>query len=182
MSGPSVPVPPKSEAEIFELARGVRQFLRIESDAFPIAQFLELGMPQIFQGFSFEPWSMQEMGDNHGLTIPSENKIVLREDVYDGMCRGVGRDRFTAAHEVGHYLMHRHVPIRFHRAGGARLKAYEDSEWQANRFAGALLMPEDRMKPCRSLVEVAGRFGVSMQAAEIHNKILAKKGKMGILS
>lgn len=182
MSGPSVPVPPKSEAEIFELAAGVRQLLQIEVDSFPIAEFLELGMPQIFKGFSFEPWEKEEMGDNHGLTIPSENKIVLREDVYEGMCRGVGRDRFTAAHEIGHYLMHRHVPIRFHRAGGAGLKAYEDSEWQANRFAGALLMPEERMKECRSIVEIAGRFGVSMRAATIHNQVLAKKRKMRILS
>src|SRR5690606_39240987 len=131
----------KSEAEIFEIAASIRRDLRITSDAFPIAHFLELGMPQIFKGFSFEPWSMEEMGTNHGLTIPAENKIVLREDVYEGMCRGVGRDRFTAAHEVGHYLMHRDVPIRFHRAEGTRLKAFVDSEWQANRFAGALLMP-----------------------------------------
>ncbi|WP_313553285.1 ImmA/IrrE family metallo-endopeptidase [Stutzerimonas nitrititolerans] len=180
MSGPSVEVPGKSEAEIFGLAASIRRNLRIDTDGFPVIEFLELGMPQLFPGFSFALGSKEEMGSNHGLTIPSENTILLREDVYEGLYGGVGRDRFTAAHEIGHYIMHRNVPIRFHRSA-ARLKPYMDSEWQANRFAGALLMPEEKLKKCSSLTEVTQRFGVSRDAAAVQNRVLAKKQKMGIL-
>ncbi|WP_428480964.1 ImmA/IrrE family metallo-endopeptidase [Pseudomonas mosselii] len=98
------------------------------------------------------------------------------------MVEGRGRDRFTASHELGHWLMHRNVPIRFHRVEHGQLPAYKDSEWQANRFAGALLMPPDKMVTCRSLDEVVERFRVSRDAAEVHNKILFKKGLMKILS
>lgn len=182
MSGPSCEVPARSEAEIFKLAATVRSDLKITADAFPIIEFLELGMPQFFEGFALEVGTMAQMGSNHGLTIPSENVIRLREDVYDRCCEGQGRDRFTAAHELGHYLMHRNAPIKFHRAEQGRLPAYLDSEWQANRFAGAILMPESLMRECNTLFDVMRRFGVSYDAASYQNRVLAKKGKMRILN
>ncbi|MFF3703900.1 ImmA/IrrE family metallo-endopeptidase [Pseudomonas qingdaonensis] len=182
MSGPSCEVPARSEADIFGLAQAVRTDLKISADDFPIIEFLELGMPLLFEGFSFELGTYAQMGSNHGLTIPSENVIRLREDVYEGCCSGRGRDRFTAAHELGHYLMHRNAAIKFHRAENGRLPAYLDSEWQANRFAGGLLMPELLMKSCASLDEVVNRFKVSRDAAIVQNKVLAKKNKMQILS
>lgn len=182
MSGPSFEVPARSEAEIFKLAHTVRADLKIFADEFPIIEFLEFGMSELFDGFVFEVGTMMQMGSNHGLTIPAENVIRLREDVYLRCCEGQGRDRFTAAHELGHYLMHRNAPIRFHRAEAGRLPAYMDSEWQANRFAGGLLMPEHLMRTCSSLHEVMRRFGVSYDAASCQNKVLAKKNKMRILS
>lgn len=181
MSGPSYEVPAKSAADIFRLAAAVRKDLRITGDAFPVIEVLELGFPQFFEGFVFEIGTMAEMGRNHGLTIPSENVIKLREDVYEGVCNGVGRDRFTAAHEMGHYLMHRDAPMKFHRTSRGRLPAYMESEWQANTFAGALLMPEDLVKRCRSLREIMERFEVSWDAARVQNEVLAKKGKMRYL-
>ncbi|WP_167629343.1 ImmA/IrrE family metallo-endopeptidase [Aquipseudomonas alcaligenes] len=138
-------------------------------------------MPNFFPGFALEVGTKEEMGRNHGLTIPSENVIRLREDVYDGLCNDVGRDRFTACHELGHYLMHRNAPIKFHRAEHGRLPAYMDSEWQANRFAGALLMPKDKLIECGSLQEVVERFAVSYDAASVQNRVLAKKNKMRVL-
>lgn len=47
------------------------------------------------------------MGAKHGETIPSENRIRIREDVYERACNGYGRDRLTMAHELGHLLLHR---------------------------------------------------------------------------
>lgn len=182
MSGPSCEVPPRSQLSVFGEAMDVRRQLGIHYDAFPIAQVLEFVMPKAFPGFNLEVAEMHEMGINHGLTIPADNVIRLRVDVYDGMVEGRGRDRFTASHELGHYLMHRDVPIQFHRAENGRLPAYRDSEWQANRFAGALLMPTDKMIQCRCLEEVTDRFQVTMEAAGVHNRILAKAGLMGILS
>lgn len=176
MSGPRCEVPPQSLDTIIQLTEAIRRDMRISSDRFPIMEFLELAMPRIFPGFALEVGGREEMGQNHGLTIPSENVIRLREDVYDGACRGVGRDRFTAAHELGHYIMHRDVPIVFHRAEHGRLAPFRDSEWQANSFSGALLMPEAAMRTCQSLDEIVERFGVSRSAAEVQNKQLFRRG------
>lgn len=182
MSGPSFEVPPLSSENIFQLTASIRRNLKLDYDEFPIIEFLELGMSSFFEGFVFEVRDRAEMGSNHGLTIPSENAIVLREDVYERACDRQGRDRFTAAHELGHYIMHRNAPLKFHRAESGKLAAYKDSEWQANRFAGALLMPESRVVRCGSLAEVAERFGVTMDAARVQNSVLAKANKMRVLS
>lgn len=176
MSGPRCEVPPLSGAQIAELTEIIRRDMQIQTDDFPLIHFLELVMPRIFPGFALEVGLMSEMGVNHGLTIPDENVIRLREDVYDGLSRGVGRDRFTAAHELGHYIMHRKVPIVFHRQEHGRLVAFRDSEWQANTFAGDLLMPRSLMLQCLSIDEVVKRFGVSSQAAMVQNKKLSKLG------
>ncbi len=176
MSGPRCEVPPLSGAQIAELAESIRRDMQIQTDDFPLIHFLELVMPRFFPDFALEAGLMSEMGANHGLTIPAENVIRLREDVYDGLYRGQGRDRFTAAHELGHYIMHRKVPIVFHRQEHGRLVAFRDSEWQANTFAGDLLMPRSRMLQCNSIDEVVERFGVSSQAAMVQNRKLSKFG------
>lgn len=181
MSLQSFEVPPRSRNDILGIANEVRRQLRIPGDHFPIVEVLELVMPEIFRGYVFGVMSHAEMGSNHGLTVPGERAIYLREDVYDGAIDGRGRDRFTACHELGHYLLHLDAPIRFHRSS-APLKAYVDSEWQANTFAGGLMMPVDRMVKCQSLEEVCERFGVTEKAASYQNRTLAKLGKMGILN
>jgi len=176
MSGPRCEVPPLSGAQIAEIAEVIRRDMQIKTDDFPLIHFLELAMPRLFPGFALEVGLKGEMGANHGLTIPAENVIRLREDVYDGLFRGQGRDRFTAAHELGHYIMHRTVPIVFHRQEHGRLASFRDSEWQANTFAGDLLMPRSLMLQCRSIDEVVERFGVSSQAAMVQNRKLNKFG------
>lgn len=176
MSGPRCEVPPLSGAQIAQLAESIRRDMQIKTDDFPLIQFLELVMPRLFPDFALEVGLMSEMGANHGLTIPAENVIRLREDVYEGLFQGRGRDRFTAAHELGHYIMHRKVPIVFHRQEHGRLEAYRDSEWQANTFAGDLLMPQSLMIRCNSIEEVVHRFGVSSQAAMVQNKKLSRFG------
>ena len=86
------------------------------------------------------------------------------------------RDRFTKAHELGHYFLHYLYPkvsgeARFGR--GARDRA----ETEANVFASALLMPSEQFK--RAYAEVGGdvwqlasRFDVSPRAAEVRAEVL----------
>ena len=82
------------------------------------------------------------------------------------------RDNFTIAHELGHFFLHfilqKPQPkpeIGFTRYGSGPL------EWQANRFAAALLMPDtmfrkkyDQLKGDRFLL--SGHFEVSRPAVE----------------
>lgn len=91
---------------------------------------------------------------------------------------GAERDRFTIAHEIGHYILHSRAGkkrIRAARCGSSRV------EWEANWFASALLMPEaDFRNTClmygADTSRVAARYLVSPKAAEIRMKAL------GILS
>lgn len=161
-------VPPRRKDDIYKIATDIRNcFGQITSKEgrLQIDVVYEV-MPDLLPGFQLEVCEQSEMGQDHGRTYPDKKLILLRRDVYDGMCRGQGRDRFTGAHELGHLFLHQN--IGFARAmadGGAKI--YCGSEWQANTFASALLIDEANLARCKSVTEVAQRFGVSLQAATV---------------
>ena len=102
------------------------------------------------------------------------------------------RGGYFVAHELGHCLLHTDQLVRlaqmpaaqqaaFHRGGQVVAHAvYRDTEWQANAFASAILMPargllvlEQRHSGLRP-TDVAQHFHVSVEAAsyrlELYNK------------
>ena len=97
---------------------------------------------------------------------------------------GPQRQRFTLAHELGHHL------IFGVGREGARTYSHEE-EKRCDRFASALLMPEDRFKGLlryhRNLSrlsaarELASQFDVSLQAAVARLDDLALMGPDSIL-
>jgi Zn-dependent peptidase ImmA (M78 family) len=99
------------------------------------------------------------------------------------------RKRFTAAHELGHYVLHRPFFDKlddnraFRKSGG-----YENSkirplhEAQANKFAATLLMPEEEIrrffaKGMTTPEQLAPHFDVSIHAMTIRLENLAKQDK-----
>ena len=89
------------------------------------------------------------------------------------------RKRFTIAHEIGHFLLHKHLigdgldDDRAYRS--TDIGKYHNTaigpneESQANRMAAAILMPpesieEAKSKGCTNPAELAVKFGVSEQA------------------
>ena len=86
------------------------------------------------------------------------------------------RDRFTIAHELGHYFLHylhpkREGPARFGR--GER----NNIETQANVFASSLLMPEAEFRAAwgrhaGNLLSLARQFEVSPAAVEVRAQVL----------
>jgi hypothetical protein len=62
--------------------------------------------PRLDPEFHLEVLEIAEMGEDHGLTIPSQHVIPVRLDVYLGALAGKGRDRPAAPHKAGHYVMH----------------------------------------------------------------------------
>lgn len=83
------------------------------------------------------------------------------------------RDRFTIAHELGHYVIHSQfgkIPAKIARHGSNRI------EWEANWFAAGFLMPEASFKKAwrsqKNIFEVAAQFNVSLQAAEVRRQSL----------
>jgi hypothetical protein len=79
------------------------------------------------------------------------------------------RDRFTVAHELGHYFLHSDQgaqPMVAYRKGSTRI------EWEANWFAASLLMPRQKFRAaCQqshdNLAVVSAKFGVSIDAARV---------------
>lgn len=84
------------------------------------------------------------------------------------------RDRFTIAHELGHYFLHSRqgeIPLIVGRLGDSPI------EREANRFAAALLMPEAEFRAAcadlgGNLDLVAARFNVSRDAAKARHASL----------
>lgn len=167
-------VTPRKKADIYALASAVREvFAGIMGGSpwVPLDRVLEL-LPEFLPGFNYEVCEQHEMGADHGQTDPDSLLIRLREDVYEGMCRGAGRDRFTVAHELGHLFLHQgQRPTAFARVGDvATSPIYRNSEWQADTFASALLIDEKIISRFETLQEVQAAFGVSQQAAKARFK------------
>jgi Zn-dependent peptidase ImmA (M78 family) len=94
------------------------------------------------------------------------------------------RQRFSIAHELGHWCLHRGTSSVFVDTTAVFLRDKESSEGvrrqeiEANRFAAALLMPEQRLREAVGITRLdpfddlafrrlAARFSVSVQALGI---------------
>lgn len=149
---------------------------------FPIVEVLDVQISKhMGDRYTFAVLDEDLMGDSHGLTEPDQLVVLIRRDVYDGANRGVGRDRFTMAHELGHLILHGGGRYLERPAPGASPlppthKKYEDSEWQANVFAAELLMPVQLVRECSSAMELSVRAAVSMDAAEVRIRSLREEG------
>lgn len=87
------------------------------------------------------------------------------------------RDRFTVAHELGHYFLHSDQGSRPGLA--TRSGVSERAEWEANWFAAALLMPADEFSAAleanQPLWQIAAEFDVSAAAAAVRAEVLGKR-------
>jgi Zn-dependent peptidase ImmA (M78 family) len=88
------------------------------------------------------------------------------------------RKRFTLAHEIAHYILHRDL-IGDGITDDAMYRSGQPShvETEANQYAAGILMPAQLIKDqwrrgVKSYVEMANKFGVSSKAAEIRMKEL----------
>ncbi|PZT06150.1 hypothetical protein A7X87_08395 [Stenotrophomonas maltophilia] len=141
-------------------------------------EVVEYAIPLLWEAFSLQVREKSVMGSAHGLTFPETAEIWLREDVYEGFLADQPRDRFTVAHELGHLLMHNGVSLARNMKKPSELKPYENSEWQANTFAGALLIPTATAQRLRDEWEVAEACGVSFDAARVRLAALRQRGKL----
>ena len=83
------------------------------------------------------------------------------------------RQRFTLAHEIGHYILHRDlIGDGIVDQGLYRSRLSNTVEREANRYAANLLMPTSLVRAAwregdRSIAGTAARFNVSEDAARI---------------
>lgn len=162
---------PYSRYKLREIANLIRQIFGLKDvKHFPVVHLLEVGLSEIYSAFNYEIVENCDLPNEYAVAYPGENLIVLRQEVYEGAISGVPRDRFTIAHEVGHYILHQPANIALARKEKAeRIPPFKDPEWQANTFAGELLAPPHIIKGY-STQEVMLMCGVSKSVAEIQLK------------
>lgn len=169
-------VPARRWTEIGGIADNVRHRLGLwENPHLPIMDLIERVMWQKLGWFELQILDHAEMEGAEGYTCPKGEFIRLREDVYVGACRGDGRPRFTAAHELGHWAMHTNIPLARARRGDGT-PAFRLAEPQANQFAAEILMPRRFITSFDDEDDLVKRFGVSWEAARNRIRYLQKNG------
>lgn len=122
----------------------------------------------------------------------SNNRVYISPEIYQGMLSDDGRSRFTVIHEIFHVWKHREYIRRMisgnrHQALYRRkseVKAFRDPEWQANQFAGRVLVPtaaavklsEEWVNPFELVTAMMSAFQVSRKAAEVRLSQLKQEG------
>jgi Zn-dependent peptidase ImmA (M78 family) len=164
---------PLSNAIICAITKDIRKALGIRSNSpINIVAVLEMAMPQLVDDFNYSIREEKDMSvkNVHAYTDHENNEIVIREDIYEFALEGRGRDRFTIAHEIGHFLLHNNKFMALRRTySGEEVKTYEDPEWQADAFAGEFLCPAAATKGM-NIERIAEKFGVSLDSAKIQKR------------
>ena len=116
--------------------------------------------------------------------VQAQEAIIVdgprRFTIYLPATTSVQRDRFTIAHELGHFFLHYPMVQQKHPGASMVATRWVDSsdpiaqraEWEANWFAAAFLMPADKFRADmgRSDSHLAAKYGVSEQAISIRRK------------
>ena len=121
--------------------------------------------------------------DSYELVAVAEGTMLI-ESLLVNDPKAYGRYRFTLAHELGHWLLHKNI----YKGTGIAAALYgtdkqtDDSvEWQANYLAKAILMPVGQVKRGfhsmrgsngNKIITLAKVFEVSKQAMEYRLKEL----------
>ncbi len=159
------PVNPLSMASVDELARCFLEQFSPETLANPgpldISKLINEELPEY--GIHVYPASREEIGDRSGATDPAGNNeiiILVSEEVWDNLEKPAPECYYaktTICHEIGHAVLH--VPIIRRKllrtevlslVKRGNIPAYEDPEWQAWAFAGALLIPSVMLNKLKS--------------------------------
>lgn len=130
-------------------------------------------------GIKLLPYNMED--GISGILLIEKNNITIgyakKEPIH--------RKRFTMAHELGHYMLHRDGELfidkgfkAMYRPSSSNIPSTESREWEANEFAANILMPANAlMKEIENLevdyesdgwiTSLADKFKVSYSAMSI---------------
>lgn len=148
-----------------ELATRLRLLLGIGANQpyIDVTRVLEK-IEELDPDFSFEVVDNDKLAAGvQAQTDVIKNKILIKESVYDGASANNGRDRMTIAHELLHFILHQPATLTLFRREEP-MPLYKNPEWQAECFAGELLMPYEIIKNM-SEDEIVDKCKVSPSAA-----------------
>ncbi len=114
--------------------------------------------------------------------------IQLSEEAYAGLENDLPRSRFSVCHEIAHVVLHYpelmklsripHTHTALLRSSSRTHPVYFDTEWQANAFAAAFLMPAIALKE----MENQGQLTSSSIQEEFVVSYSAALTRMGVYS
>lgn len=146
--------------EVYRLAERVCQKLKFVPGGDINELVKDFGGEVIFQ--DMDDWLVSEDGS---IKVRGEKDFTI----YVSNFTGVLRNRFTIAHELGHYILH--SKFGKERIQVARNGASDRVEWEANWFAAGLLMPEQeflrQIEICNDVQYLGSYFFVSPSAVEV---------------
>lgn len=129
-----------------------------------------------------------------GMLLPHPNRNGEWGIIYNNSIRSKGRINFTLGHELGHYLLHRHLSPEGFRCSSRDMLDWKSEhgqvEAEANTFASFLLMPlDDFREQIRSqevtmalMRHLSDRYEVSITAAILKWLDITDKRAMIVVS
>lgn len=159
-----------TDEEIERRAAEFRKELGISSQLQPDMMTVIQKTKRIFKRFAYRRVSDREMPNEEAQWDSQAAEMRIRESVFRAMQRSEARARMTIAHELAHFVLkHSGVRNRSSQLNAAEkyLGPVKRDEREAKRFAAAFLAPAELIKDNDTVQEIAARFGISTQAAEI---------------
>ena len=168
----SLPVPIKLGKKIIsKFAEDMTQSL-----GFEIGSDLEVIVAKLGGKIQYQDIWELDSSESGSIVIESKNKFEITLAAHTSKAR----DRFTIAHELGHYFLHYRLPERAGKSVGSLRAArygFDLAEMEANWFAASFLMPEQKYREIFSQLggsqfEIAEHFGVSVSASRVRARSL----------
>ncbi len=161
---------PRSKREIEQVAESWRYYFDFENHwILNLLGVLEHDLPRLAPEFCCRVVDNDALGDALAVTTFSPFEITFRESVYNGLVKDQGYARFTAAHELGHALLHS-TDRNLHRMATQVQSRIDNrsisAEWQADVFAAGFLMPERLVRMFSTPDDLADGCKVSLSAAQ----------------
>lgn len=157
---------PESRLALRKLADLVRKEMDMSNELYiDITKILER-LDKLDSRYSFEIVENDELENEvQAQTDVIQNKIFIKASVYEGAVQNVGRDRMTIAHEILHLILHQPSTLTLYCRTDDDIPLYKNPEWQAECFAGELLMPYEQIKSM-DVMEIVDQCKVSEKAAK----------------
>lgn len=134
---------PLSVKDIEKIAHLLREHFNVKKDEFfPVLEIID----KLFENGYLSYQIIDDdtnMIDKNTLAIynPKENFIYIKESVINEYEEGIYRSTFTLCNEFFHYIQN--VMLKFNFEKVDVCKSYEEIDWQANEFAGQILIPTE---------------------------------------
>lgn len=156
-----------SEENIANNAADVRQKLGLTAVYAPDMPSVLDQLSEKISMFKYRSALASQMGGDDAFMDESEHLLTVKEAVLDDARSGKPRARFTLAHEIGHYFLGHKGISRRNSNKALYTAASRIQEDEADIFASYFLVPTALAIVCKNAEEIAVKFQVSHQAAEI---------------
>lgn len=158
-----------NKARIFSFAEQLREKTGI-SNGFDLSDLVKRNRGELnYIGFLDED-------QTDAIIVEPDGSFRIRLSSHTGALR----DNFTIAHELGHLVLHWPLIRKNNPECGMKATRRVDKnneplqrcEWEANWFASAFLMPEDKFRFAYQEGNASETFGVTQAAVEVRAKTL----------